>query len=213
VALIAAVAVLLGAGAAVAAIVSSGDEDNGTGAGFGSDVTIVEGTEVDTHPEERQVAPPVEIPPQSEVDLEAAAEAADCELDSPRDEGAQHTEDNVSYKTNPPTSGDHNPVPAQDGVYIESPRVEQLVHSLEHGRIVLQFDRDAPDETKAGLQALYEEDPAHVILTVNATGMPYEVAATAWTQSLTCEDLGPETYDALRAFRDEYRDQGPEFVP
>ena len=209
-ALIATVAVLIGAGAAVAAIVSSGDDDSDRGS-RAAEATTEETPAI--NPLDRQVAPPIEIPPQAEFDLGAAAEAADCELESPRDEGAQHTEDNVSYKTNPPTSGDHNPIPAQDGVYIESPRVEQLVHSLEHGRIILQFDRDAPEETKAGLQALYEEDPQHMILTVNATGMAYEVAATAWTQSLTCPGMGPETFDALRAFRDEYRDQGPEFVP
>jgi Protein of unknown function (DUF3105) len=211
VALVAVVAVLIGAGAAVAAIVTSGDDDNGGGDRAAE--TATGETAVTTSPLDRQVAPPIEIPPQTELDLEVAAEAAGCELDSPRDEGAEHTEDNVSYKTNPPTSGDHNPIPAQDGVYIESPRVEQLVHSLEHGRIILQFDRDAPDETKAGLQALYEEDPEHMILTVNGTGMPYEVAATAWGQSLTCAGMGPETFDALRAFREEYRDQGPEFVP
>lgn len=44
--------------------------------------------------------------------------------------------------------------------------------------------------------------------------MPYEVAATAWTRLLGCDRYqGRATLDAIRAFRDIYRGQGPEPVP
>ena len=44
--------------------------------------------------------------------------------------------------------------------------------------------------------------------------MPYDVAATAWTQMIGCPTYdGQATIDALRAFRDTYRGQGPEPVP
>ena len=43
--------------------------------------------------------------------------------------------------------------------------------------------------------------------------MPYEVAASAWTHRLGCERFDANSFDALRAFRDRYRDRGPEFVP
>ena len=52
-----------------------------------------------------------------------------------------------------------------------------------------------------------------MILTPNGTGMPFEVAATAWTQSLTCRRMSPQVFDAIRTFKDRYRDRGPEFVP
>jgi hypothetical protein len=43
--------------------------------------------------------------------------------------------------------------------------------------------------------------------------MPYAVAATAWTQLLGCDRYeGAATLDAVRAFRDTYRGQGPEDV-
>ena len=43
--------------------------------------------------------------------------------------------------------------------------------------------------------------------------MPYEVAATAWTQLIGCKKYeGAATLDAIRAFRDTYRGQGPEAV-
>jgi hypothetical protein len=42
--------------------------------------------------------------------------------------------------------------------------------------------------------------------------MPSQVAASAWTRSITCPKVTPATWDALRLFRDRYRDQGPEQV-
>ena len=42
--------------------------------------------------------------------------------------------------------------------------------------------------------------------------MPYEVAVTAWGHLLGCKKVNDKTFDAIRAFRDRYRDQGPEQV-
>ena len=43
--------------------------------------------------------------------------------------------------------------------------------------------------------------------------MPYEVAATAWTNMLTCDKYSPEVIDAITDFRDQFRGQGPEQIP
>ena len=44
--------------------------------------------------------------------------------------------------------------------------------------------------------------------------MPYEVAATAWTQLMGCKTYeGATTLDAIRDFRDTYRGRGPEPLP
>ena len=56
---------------------------------------------------------------------------------------------------------------------------------------------------------------------VPRANMPYAVAATAWDADPrptgpAMTDLRPghdQTYDALAAFRDEHRSQGPEPVP
>jgi hypothetical protein len=153
------------------------------------------------------------VPPQEITDLEEAVEAANCKLSEDEAEGNTHTDQPVEYEANPPTSGDHFPVPAEDGVYTEQPETEELVHSHEHGRIIIQFDPAVPESVKGDLKALYDEDPYHMILTPNATDMPYEVAATTWTRTLGCQEMNEEVFDAIRAFRDEYRDEGPEFVP
>src|SRR5580765_5223048 len=73
--------------------------------------------------------------------LAADATAAGCQYNSYPSEGRNHTTGKVKYKTNPPTSGPHNPTPAQDGLYApgNEPAPENWVHSLEHGRVLFQY--------------------------------------------------------------------------
>lgn len=155
---------------------------------------------------------PPAIPEAAEFDLRAAARAADCRLEDPPNEGADHVEGAVEYQANPPTSGSHNPVPTEDGAYTQQPAPENAVHSLEHGRINIQFSPDLPQQQIDQLKALFDEDSYHMLLYPNAD-MPFQVAATAWDHSLLCEKFSPQVFDALRSFKDQYRDQGPEQVP
>ena len=152
------------------------------------------------------------VPPQRETDFAKAVEASGCTTKRQPSEGRGHTTSPVRYRANPPTSGRHNPVTADDGAYAQAPATEQLVHSLEHGRIIIQFRPSAPEKVRGQLKSLFDEDSYHVILTPNPD-MPYEVAATAWNQLLACPRANDRVFDAIRAFRDRYRDRGPEFVP
>jgi hypothetical protein len=147
------------------------------------------------------------------TELQPAARAAGCEARDFREEGDATTADPVDYRSDPPHSGLHGPEPAQDGAYYDDePPVEAIVHALRHGRIAIWFHPDLSEEEKADLKALFDEDSPHMILLPRGS-MPYEVAATAWTHRLGCEQLDAKAFDALRAFRDRYRDRGPEFVP
>ena len=89
--------------------------------------------------------------------LDNAAQAAGCELRSPRNEGAAHESREfvaADYRSNPPTSGTHFPQWAADGVYEPgtTPPLGELVHALEHGRVQLQYAEDAAPETPARLR-------------------------------------------------------------
>ena len=156
--------------------------------------------------------PEAPVPARRVADLDQAARAAGCTTKSFRSEGDNHVTEPVRYRSIPPHSGSHNPVPAEDGVYDEAPPAEALVHSLEHGRIVVQFRPTVSDEVKGQLKSLHDEDPAHMLLVPNAR-MPYEVAATAWTKVLGCPKATPAVFDAIRAFKVRHRDRGPEYVP
>lgn len=165
-----------------------------------------------------------EIP--DEVDgPRAGAKAAGCELLSFRARTRDHLgpgDPPVDYPSDPPTSGLHHPVPAPDGAYAEAPDVERLVHTLEHSRVIVWFDRDLPAKARASLKAYYDSDDALMVLVPDPTGMEYEVAATAWTAKpgkdgtghlLGCDEYTPEAFTAIEAFKDAYRGKGLELVP
>ena len=149
------------------------------------------------------------------TDLEEAADAASCdlELDLP-DEGNTHISPSkpTSYDTSPPTSGDHDQVPLADGAYAETPEERYFVHSMEHGRVLILYNPDLPEEDQLALKGAFEEDPDGMAL-FPYPDMPYDVAATAWTQLLGCDTYSPEALDAIREFRDEFRGKGPEAIP
>ena len=152
--------------------------------------------------------------------LTADAKAAGCTFKSFPSEGRTHTADKVTYKTNPPTSGNHNPTPAQDGIYRagNTPQKENLVHTLEHGRIEFQYKPGASAADVAKLRKLASEPLKgtagyHVVLFENNTDMPAAFAATAWTHSITCSSLTPQALDAMREFRKGYTDKAPELIP
>ena len=160
------------------------------------------------------------IPPAQEKDLAKAASAAGCRLKTFPSAGQGHVTSKVTYKTNPPTSGPHNPEPALDGIYGpgDEPAPEHLVHALEHGRVEIQYRPGTATKEIAQLETLVSEplngkDGYKTLLFRNDTRMPYDVAATAWTQMLGCPRFTPAVFDALRDFRAKYVDKGPELIP
>ena len=158
----------------------------------------------------------VELPAQKTGDLKAAAKAAGCTLDNPEIEGSTHEDKDFKasdYKTNPPTSGNHNPEQLADGAYSEMPAPWYFVHSLEHGRIEIQYSPDLSEEDQLALKGVFDESPPGMLFFPN-DDMPYEVAVTAWTQLMGCKEYkGRATLDAIRDFRDTYRGLGPEPLP
>jgi hypothetical protein len=184
------------------------------GLGGGDDETPAKGSD----PADATAA--VKLPEQATSDLDEAVKAAGCTLTHAEYEGAGHEEKDFKpsdYKTNPPTSGAHFPEWYDDGVYAPGtvPNLGMLVHTLEHGRIDVQYKKGTPAADVAKLEALLQEqnEGYHMLLFENTTNMDAQVAATAWTQLLTCPDMNDKVFDALRTFRARYIDKGPESVP
>jgi hypothetical protein len=185
---------------------ASGDNVN---TDFGGEVP--DGSRVD----DRAGTPP---PAVENGDLTAAAKAAGCELQlNLKDEGSTHLDpkkdDLPDYGTNPPTSGDHYPVPLADGAFLDYPSPGNYVHALEHGRVIIQYSPDLSEQDQLALKGVFDEARPGVDLFPNPD-MPYEVATTAWTQMMTCKTFeGAATLDAIRDFRDAYLGRGPEAIP
>jgi Protein of unknown function (DUF3105) len=164
------------------------------------------------------------VPEQKIFDVAPAAQAAGCTLQSVKATSREHTtslSDRVKYSTNPPTSGRHYQIPAQDGIYGDPPQDEELVHGMEHGRVIFWVKPSLPEDQRANIRALVDDDSYQMFL-VPRSKMPYAVAATAWDADpapngtgklLLCKQVNDKTYDALAAFRDEHRSQGPEPIP
>lgn len=152
------------------------------------------------------------------TDLAAAAEEANCELreDLP-DEGATHIpkdSETPKYKTVPPTSGNHVEPPYQqaDGAYSETPDAIFAVHSLEHGRVLIQYDPKLPEADQLALRGLYDTMYAGALFFPNEE-MPFAVAVTSWRNLLGCESFeGVATMDAIRAFGADKFGKAPEPV-
>lgn len=160
----------------------------------------------------------------SDAELKSAASAAGCVYRTFASEGDAHVADKrtaADYKTNPPTSGDHDQEPAQDGLYTpgNEPAIENWVHTLEHGRIILMYKPGAPPKSVTALQRLFEErvldsgKSHHMALMSNNSKMPFQAAAVAWRRYIGCDDVSPAAMTAMRRFRDRFVDKGPEVIP
>jgi Protein of unknown function (DUF3105) len=162
------------------------------------------------------------IPAQRVDNLQTAARDAGCTLRSftPGPNDRQHTEEKVTYKQNPPVFGPHNPQWASDGNYVGqgAPGIENVVHALEHGRVVIWYKPNLPARQISQLETLFAEPiegkpEGYKQLLVEHPSMPFQVAATSWGQQLGCRTFTDQTFDALRTFRSTYVDKGPESVP
>ena len=168
-------------------------------------------------PDCREGTPP---PPIQFADLATSAQKAGCELKlNLPDEGNTHVPDStqVHYRTVPPTSGNHNPVPISDGAFVtpvtsdtsKHPNIRNEVHAMEHGRIEIHYKPTLPENEQLALKGVFDADPPGMLLYPDPD-MPYDVAVTAWTNEVVCPHYNPVILDVIRNFRDTYRGNGPE---
>ena len=129
-------------------------------------------------------------------------------------EGANHVSSgsDIDYERIPPLSGPHYLQSAAPGFYEETPALGNLVHSLEHGYIVVYYDPDAlTPEARADLENLtstYTEQWQAVIAAPHPEDNPDAAyVLTAWQVRQDMDEYDPET---VRAFLDAFRGRGPE---
>jgi len=205
--------------AGLVAVIASGGGDGG-GVGDACDNAHIKnsgGTFRGLEPDCREGTAP---PPIQFADLKISAERASCELklDLP-DEGSTHVPNStpVTYKTVPPTSGNHNPVPIDDGAYSapvtsdtsQPTNIRNEVHAMEHGRIEIHYKPSLPEHEQLALKGVFDDDPDGMLLFPDPD-MPYDVAVTAWTNEAVCPKYDETVLDVIRNFRDTYRGNGPE---
>ncbi len=180
---------------------SSGPEKDEGGAHINLNTQV--GSTNGVQPDERAGIVP---PPPKVTNLQAAAKKAECTLELHLgDMGHEHIppgSPTPNYSTNPPASGPHVEPPYQqaDGAYAEEPEPIDFVHSLEHGRMEIQYSPKLPEADQLKLKGLYDTMYGATLLFPNPE-FAYQVAVTTWTNLMTCFTYkGAITLDAIRAF-------------
>jgi hypothetical protein len=170
-------------------------------------------------------------------DVAALMQSANCTFKTvdasiPKGEGTHENSlakalGSMGWNTFPPSNGQHYPAWAVWDFYTEAVNPRQVVHNLEHGGVVLWWGPQTSQATVGQLRDFYNEDPAGMFGTPIA-GFGSKIAITAWTGDpskytrngyygqghiATCTTYDAKTKKAFEAFRDAYRDHGPEGVP
>ncbi len=203
--------------AGLVVVIASGNGSGGVNACSNAHIKNSGGTFRGLQPDCRTGTPP---PPIQFADLPISAQKAGCQLKLRLpDEGNTHVPNSqaVQYKTVPPTSGNHNPVPIDDGAYTtpitsdtsKPTNIRNEVHAMEHGRIEIHYKPSLPENEQLALKGVFDSDPDGMLLYPDPD-MPYDVAVTAWTNEVICPTYNPVVLDVIRNFRDTYRGNGPE---
>lgn len=119
----------------------------------------------------------------------------------------------IEYNSNPPTSGPHYGEWTKAGVYEEELPDGNLIHSLEHGYVIISYNcPEGPhcDELIKKLPELANKKRLWKLIVVPRPRLDSQIALTAWGRIDKFEG-----YDEARivAFIDAFRDRGPEKTP
>ena len=115
-------------------------------------------------------------------------------------QGAQHSEEPVTYTEHPPAGGTHSPVWQNCGYYAAPVPSETAVHSLEHVAVWITYQPDLPADQVQKLKELAEAQS--YILVSPMDDLPSPVVASAWNHQLQLEsadDPGLEGF--IRLYR------------
>ncbi len=127
-------------------------------------------------------------------------------------EGAVHVakgKSHPAYKSNPPTSGPHWVDVAGPGVKTEPVADELVLHSMEHGAVVVWYREDLEQsEVDKIKEAFYSSSGKKIMLPRKDLDAP--VALTSWGYLLKLETIDAEK---IKEFIETNNDRAPEKAP
>jgi len=140
---------------------------------------------------------------------------SDPDIETFPSEGSEHvpTSTSITYRTDPPTSGPHYAdFVASGGFYTTEINPPYVVHSMEHGAIIIYYSPAVTAEQLNHLKDLAAQHPGNgaQVVAEPRNDPIYPIILTAWTHRLRLT-----TYDAARidAFVALFLNQGPEKQP
>ncbi len=109
------------------------------------------------------------------------------------------------YNSSPATSGPHAEQSAPCGIYLQDVPDVFLVHTMEHGAIVIHYDPDLVFDPSQ-LQQFVRDRGAYAVVHPRS-GLGKRVVVTAWTKLL---ELDSVDLNAIGRFHDDFAGRGPE---
>jgi hypothetical protein len=162
----------------------------------------------------------------------AQADCSDVETFPDQTQGLESSHIQVGsphepYNSSPPTSGVHYAQQAAPGFYPAELPVEQVVHNLEHGQIVIWYAADTSEATVTMIEDYIERENDKTARRTDPRsgeaqlepllGVPYNdlqdgtYAMTSWTNLQTCDSFSSAAVDE---FRQQFQGLAPEqFAP
>lgn len=144
--------------------------------------------------------------------LNELALAAGCSsLQTPAVEGSTHVQPptRVTYKTDPPTSGDMYGGTGPTGISAQPLQDENQVHNLEHGHIGIQYNDKLDVDLVDQLRGVVRENPSRTFMAPRPT-MSAQLALTAWGRLLTCDQSTEAAIEVAREFQKQFAGKGAE---
>jgi Protein of unknown function (DUF3105) len=152
-----------------------------------------------------EAAPTEEEYRQEQAALAPARQAAGCtEIGQLPNAGGTHIADNAqpsNWNSNPPTSGDHTVTSLPGGFYQVEQDERQLLHSLEHGYVAIQY-KNLPADQVARLRELQREFDGRKLIVMPYSALDRDgLAISAWRHLQACTRLDVAL---ARSFIDNY---------
>ncbi len=119
--------------------------------------------------------------------------------------GAQHE----PYNSNPPTSGPMYEEVGGAGIHDQEVPDEKLVHSLEHGAVVVSYKADLSKDQIDQVKSIYDSVGGRKIL-VPRKNLDVPVALTSWGRLMKLQTIDA---NQIKAFMDVNNNRGAEKAP
>jgi len=118
-------------------------------------------------------------------------------------------ETEIIYNTNPPAAGEHYAKTAHAGIYDKAPADGNLVHSLEHGAVILWYKPDLQKKDVEKLKKIFSQTTGKSIMTPRKS-LDVPVAVSSWGRVLRLQTIDDKQ---IKKFFETNHDRAPEQAP
>lgn len=114
----------------------------------------------------------------------------------------------ITYNSNPPSSGEHYNLPQDAGIYPKAPADGHLVHSLEHGAVILWYNPNkATKDQISQLTNIFKSINLDKKIMTPRTNLPTPIALSSWGRVLLLKTIDEKQ---IKDFFNTNYDNGPE---